>query len=288
MKLKDRLSGVRSATGRIFKQEMKPTRLVPKVNEQTTENAWVDLYPCISLVSTNAYTQLTLFEIFKVLPFARSVPLSAASNRCRACRSRGSALVTTTSSSPLYADIRDPKSAKTLGAEESRPFSERTERRLSRMGEEPDGRMPFRAVSRSELDNVGFSRMSYRDCTAWIRHSWNDTVSPTPSTWYLAQPLTDESRYFRILLDPLVKRLNVLCERLEVFCRLFQGSKVCRGGIRSSKGVELERCLRIPSELAFHFSGCRPSPNIFTGSLQFDCLTSTEVKTRRRNAGVTS
>jgi hypothetical protein len=46
--------------------------------------------------------------------------------------SRGSAEVTTTSSSPRYADMRVLKSAKTFSADERRPFSERTERRLER------------------------------------------------------------------------------------------------------------------------------------------------------------
>jgi len=40
--------------------------------------------------------------------------------------------------------MRELKSAKTLEAEESRPFSDRTLRRLSRIGEEEEPRMDWR------------------------------------------------------------------------------------------------------------------------------------------------
>lgn len=53
--------------------------------------------------------------------------------------------------------MRELKSAKTLGADERRPFSERTERRLERMGDTPEGTTEERAADRSEAERVGFS-----------------------------------------------------------------------------------------------------------------------------------
>lgn len=53
--------------------------------------------------------------------------------------------------------MRELKSAKTLGADERRPFSERTERRLERMGDAPEGTTDERAADRSEAERVGFS-----------------------------------------------------------------------------------------------------------------------------------
>jgi len=49
------------------------------------------------------------------------------------------------------------KSAKTFSAEASRPFSDRTLRRLRRMGEDDEGRMVERAFDRSLAERVGFS-----------------------------------------------------------------------------------------------------------------------------------
>ena len=45
----------------------------------------------------------------------------------------------------------------TLGAEERRPFSDKTVKRLSRIGEEFWGRIPVNAVWRSVDESVGFS-----------------------------------------------------------------------------------------------------------------------------------
>jgi hypothetical protein len=95
--------------------------------------------------------------IFKVFPSAICVPFKAFSKRLIDFESKGSALVTTTSNSPRYAAIKDEKSAKTLGAEESRPFSDRTVRRFRRIGEDEVGRNFLRLASRSDEDKVGFS-----------------------------------------------------------------------------------------------------------------------------------
>jgi len=53
--------------------------------------------------------------------------------------------------------MSEPKSAKTLGACERRPFSERTWRRLERRGEAPEGRTLARAAWRSGAERVGLS-----------------------------------------------------------------------------------------------------------------------------------
>jgi hypothetical protein len=53
--------------------------------------------------------------------------------------------------------MSDEKSAKTFGAEDNRPFSDRTVRRLRRIGEDWEGSKPDKAFSRSEEERVGFS-----------------------------------------------------------------------------------------------------------------------------------
>lgn len=104
-----------------------------------------------------AKSRLTLLVIFKLFPSAICVPFNAFSKRLNDFESKASALVTMTSNSPRYAAIREEKSAKTLGADESLPFSDRTVRRLVRIGEDEEGRNFLRLASRSEEDRVGFS-----------------------------------------------------------------------------------------------------------------------------------
>lgn len=100
---------------------------------------------------------LTLLVKVKVLPSANGDPFKAFSMRVMVLESRDSAEVTTTSSSPRYADMSWLKSAKTLGAEERRPFSERTLRRLKSNGEEPEGSTFFKTSERSLKERVGLS-----------------------------------------------------------------------------------------------------------------------------------
>jgi hypothetical protein len=53
--------------------------------------------------------------------------------------------------------MSEAKSAKTLGADARRPFSDRTARRLVRMGEADEGRTDLSCEARSEAERVGFS-----------------------------------------------------------------------------------------------------------------------------------
>jgi len=54
---------------------------------------------------------------------------------------------------------------------------------------------------------------------------------------------TNESRDLLIRLDLLVKRLDILCQALELLGRLFQSGQVGRSSVCSSQRVELERGL---------------------------------------------
>lgn len=55
---------------------------------------------------------------------------------------------------------------------------------------------------------------------------------------------TDEGGKLCVVLDLLVKGLDVLCECLEVLGGLFQRGEVGGGGIGAGEGVELEGGLR--------------------------------------------
>lgn len=65
------------------------------------------------------------------------------------------------------------KSAKTFSADESRPFSERTVRRLRRIGEVLESRIPPRALDRSAAERVGFSVMA----NAMSTNEWQEKVT---------------------------------------------------------------------------------------------------------------
>lgn len=113
------------------------------------------------------------------------------------------------------------KSAKTFGADDKRPFSDNTVRRLWRIEDELEGRREERALSRSDADSVGFSggvsalRFEQGRCGKQRRGRG-------------VGRLTDESGDFGIISNLLVERLNILRKPVELFLRFFQGREIGR------------------------------------------------------------
>lgn len=88
------------------------------------------LLPARFSAQTLGHCVLTLLTIFMVFPLAASDPLSARSSLSWVVLSSGSAEVTVTSTSPLWALERVMKSATTSEVAVNRPLTERTSRRL--------------------------------------------------------------------------------------------------------------------------------------------------------------